>query len=91
MRGDPRSWTNVILGALAGVGKVLDPVGSALETGLKPVGWSVNGILKPVTDSIGSMIKPFSDPSTAGTYGKPLPKKERIGGKPQTGENPLGL
>jgi hypothetical protein len=81
----------MISGAFVGVGKVLDPVGDVLETSLKPVGWAVDGILKPVTESVGSFIKPLADPSKAGTYGKPPQKKERIGGKPQTGDNPLGL
>jgi hypothetical protein len=87
------------IGLLAPVG---DPLGKALGTGLRPLGVGVETITKPITDTVGGVTKPALGP-IAGTQDEKMEvlggnnkdsyehTKESIGGKLQTGDNPLGL
>jgi hypothetical protein len=81
---------------------VLDPVGKGLGTVLSPVGAVVSGITKPVTHVVGSVTKPALGP-VAGTHEEKAEVlgggnkdsyehgKDGLGGRLQTGDNPLGL
>jgi len=67
---------------------VLDPVGKGLGTVLSPVGAVVSGITKPLTSVVGSVTKPALGP-VVGTHEEH--GKDSLGGRLQTGDNPLGL
>ncbi|KAF2683777.1 hypothetical protein K458DRAFT_304367 [Lentithecium fluviatile CBS 122367] len=86
-------------GLLAPLG---DPLGKALNTGLRPIGAPLEKVTGPLGNALGG--------TTRGALGPLLGKKEeksellggnnkdsyeskpeRIAGKEQTGENPLGL
>jgi hypothetical protein len=81
---------------------VLDPVGEGLNTVLSPVGAAVGTITKPLTKAVGGITKPALGP-VAGEHeekaevlgGGNLDSyehgKQGLGGRLQTGENPLGL
>lgn len=72
-----------------------DPLGGAVEKGLKPVGDTVGTVTKPVTGVVGGLTKPVLEP----TLGAPKKAQEggegkgheSLGGKAQTAQNPLGL
>lgn len=87
------------LGLLA---PLLDPIGNALGTGLRPIGVGVETITKPLTNAVGGITKPVLGPivgskdekmEVLGGNNKDSYEhtKESIGGKLQTGDNPLGL
>jgi hypothetical protein len=81
---------------------VLDPVGKGLGTVLSPVGAVVSGITKPLTSVVGSVTKPALGP-VVGTHEEKAEVlgggnkdsyehgKDSLGGRLQTGDNPLGL
>ena len=80
---------------------MFDPVGSVLETGLKPVGYGLNTVTGPVTDIVGGVTRPTVGAGIEAGKEKvgaadqkrqeEMKLKERIGGKEETGDNPLGL
>ncbi|KAF2666247.1 hypothetical protein BT63DRAFT_428022 [Microthyrium microscopicum] len=81
---------------------VLDPVGRGLGTVLSPVGAVVGGITKPLTSAVGGITKPVLAPVTGtkdekaeviggGNKDSYEHGKMGLGGREQTGENPLGL
>ena len=87
------------LGLLA---PLLDPVGNVLGTGLRPIGVGVETITKPLTNTVGRITKPVLGPvvgskdermEVLGGNNKDSYEhtKDSIGGKLQTGDNPLGL
>lgn len=81
---------------------ILDGVGKGLGTVLSPVGAVVGKVTEPLGNAVGSVTKPALGPVT-GTRdekaevlgGKNLDTyehgKDGIGGRLQTGDNPLGL
>jgi hypothetical protein len=81
---------------------ILDPVGRGLNTVLSPVGAVVSTIGQPITNTVGSITKPALGP-IAGTKEEKAEVlggdnkdsyehgKDSLGGKLQTGDNPLGL
>ncbi|KAI4850928.1 hypothetical protein E4T44_02454 [Aureobasidium sp. EXF-8845] len=77
----PAGGTDVTLGEgqkglLAPLG---DPLGNALNKGLSPVGTAVGGLTNGGYTKSKEMDKAAAE------------KEERIGGKEQNGQNPLGL
>jgi hypothetical protein len=73
-----------------------------LGTGLRPIGVGVETITKPLTNAVGGITKPVLGPivgskdekmEVLGGNNKDSYEhtKESIGGKLQTGDNPLGL
>jgi hypothetical protein len=75
---------------------ITDGVGQVLEKGLKPIGHVVGQVGNPSGEALINVEKQvkkekgYSDEDN----NKPdseLPGGERIGGKAQTGDNPLGL
>ncbi|GME24091.1 hypothetical protein GTA08_BOTSDO07730 [Neofusicoccum parvum] len=87
--------------------KGLTPVGNGLGKVLSPVGAVVGTVTQPVTGIMGGVTKPVLDPALgerqdrsqlmggdkrAEDFGKQAQKdKEPVGGKEQSGSNPLGL
>lgn len=81
---------------------VLDPVGKGLGAVLTPVGKGVGTITKPVGNVVGGITKPALGP-VAGEKDEKIEVlggnnkdsyehgKQSLGGREQTGENPLGL
>jgi len=73
-----------------------DGVGQVLDKGLKPIGHVVGQVGHPAGEALSNVQKQakkekgYSDEEN-GKPDKELPGGERIGGKPQTGQNPLGL
>jgi hypothetical protein len=87
------------LGPLA---PVLDPLGKGLGTGLRPVGVVVETLTKPVATGLGGITRPVLGPVTGereekaevlGGNNKDSYEhgKQGLGGREQTGDNPLGL
>jgi len=74
-------------GLLSGI---LDPVGNVAGKALSPVGATVGAVTKPVTNTVGGVTKPLLDP-VAGSVDDQKKGDGKIGGKEQTGQNPLGL
>lgn len=86
-------------GGLAAIG---DPLGNALGTGLRPLGKTVETITKPISDGVGGATRPFLGPVAGEKHERAeiiggdnkdsyVHGKDSIGGKVQTGDNPLGL
>ncbi|KAF2274760.1 uncharacterized protein EI97DRAFT_99369 [Westerdykella ornata] len=86
-------------GLLSTVG---DPIGKVLNTGLRPVGAPLEKVTKPLGDAVGGTTKPALGPlmgtkeermEIIGGDNKDsyLHRPEKIAGKEQTGDNPLGL
>lgn len=88
-----------VSGLLSGIG---DPIGKGLETGLKPVGVA----LSPVTNTLGSSVGGITKPALGPLVGEKKERaevlggdnkdsyvhgKDSLGGRLQTGDNPLGL
>ncbi|KAI7085621.1 hypothetical protein KC356_g5717 [Hortaea werneckii] len=74
-------------GLLSAVG---DPLGQVLDKGLRPVGQVTGAIGRPSGDAAMSLKEQAKE--EAGHKDKEeKPGGERIGGNPQTGQNPLGL
>ncbi|KAF2715725.1 hypothetical protein K504DRAFT_368011 [Pleomassaria siparia CBS 279.74] len=85
-------------GLLSGIG---DPLGKVLNTGLKPLGYPLGKVTEPLGNALGGTTRGAVGPlmghqdekmevvggKNSDSYGKP----EKIAGKEQTGENPLGL
>lgn len=81
---------------------LLDPVGNVLGTGLRPIGVGVEKLTSPLSSAIGGITKPALGP-VVGTKDEKAEilggnnkdsyehKKESLGGKVQSGDNPLGL
>lgn len=77
-------------------------MGNALGTGLRPVGAVVETVTKPVSDVVGGITKPMLGP-IAGAKEEKMEVlggnnkdsyehgKQGLGGREQTGDNPLGL
>lgn len=94
-----RHNSNVYANAYAGglLAPVGDPLGRVLETGLKPVGSGVGALTGPVAEGAAKTTKPLMDAVGMGDRGEIKEQEKRkqeykpLGGKPQTGENPLGL
>ena len=89
----PSILTFLPTGPLSAIG---DPLGQALSYGLKPLGHVTGAIGNPNGQALLNVRKQaeFEGKYTDDDNGKPdrlLPGGERIGGKEQTGENPLGL
>lgn len=75
--------------------------GKGLETGLKPVGYGLGKVTEPLGNAVGGLTRGALGPllgnddermevvggNNVDSYNKP----ERIAGKEQTGQNPLGL
>ncbi|GAB7354227.1 hypothetical protein MBLNU459_g4769t1 [Dothideomycetes sp. NU459] len=75
----PSSVNNVQLGEGKGLlSPIGDPLGKVLNKGLSPVGNIVGGLAEPVTSLTGGGKEKSAEP-------------ESIGGKQQSGQNPLGL
>ncbi|THW16457.1 hypothetical protein D6C86_08962 [Aureobasidium pullulans] len=75
----PAGLTDVQLGAQKGLLAPLgDPLGNALNKGLSPIGTAVGGITNGGYTKSKEMDKAAEEPQS-------------IGGKEQTGQNPLGL
>ena len=81
---------------------VLDPVGKGLGTVLSPVGAVLGTVTKPLGNAVGGITKPALGPVT-GTHEEKAEViggnnkdsyehgKQSLGGRLQTGDNPLGL
>ena len=71
-----------------------DPLGNGLQKGLGPVGSAVGGLTQSVTGQSTDLLRGASQ-ALGITKSQEQKKKEedaeRIGGKEQTAENPLGL
>jgi hypothetical protein len=72
-----------------------DPLGKALNTGLSPLGSVVGGVTSPLAEGASKVTKPAVGALGLGGQKKEDESKgpggESIGGKEQTGNNPLGL
>ncbi|KAF2157310.1 hypothetical protein K461DRAFT_317427 [Myriangium duriaei CBS 260.36] len=79
-------------GILAPIG---DPLGKGLETGLSPIGAGIGKATGPVAEGASNVTKPLMESLGMGDRGElkeqEAQKNETIGGKEQTGQNPLGL
>ncbi|GAM83341.1 hypothetical protein ANO11243_013280 [Dothideomycetidae sp. 11243] len=79
-------------GLLAPLG---DPLGKALETGLSPIGAGVGKVTGPAAEGASNVTKPIMDSLGMGDRGEMKQREElkgeSMGGKEQTGQNPLGL
>jgi hypothetical protein len=84
------------------IAKVADPVGQGLETTLRPVGAGLEKITGPLGNAVGGITRPALGPlmgnkeekmEVVGGENKDsyAHKPEKIAGKEQTGDNPLGL
>ncbi|KAJ4288556.1 hypothetical protein N0V90_011793 [Kalmusia sp. IMI 367209] len=85
-------------GLLAPLG---DPIGKALNTGLRPIGAPLEKVTEPLGNALGGSTRGALGPmlgskdersevlggNNKDSYSKP----EKIAGKEQTGQNPLGL
>ncbi|KAL1598702.1 hypothetical protein SLS60_007842 [Paraconiothyrium brasiliense] len=78
-----------------------DPVGKALNTGLRPLGAPLEKITGPLGNAVGGSTRGALGPMLGekeersellgGNNVDSYSKKESLGGKEQTGQNPLGL
>lgn len=72
-----------------------DPLGKGLETTLSPVGKGVGQVTGPVAEGASNVSKPLMDKLELQDRGElkedEEKRKEKFGGKDQTGQNPLGL
>ena len=86
-------------GLLSSIG---DPIGSTLNTALRPVGAPLEKVTGPLGNAVGGITKPALGPlmgnkderaEVVGGNNKDSyrHKEEKIAGKEQTGQNPLGL
>jgi len=81
---------------------VLDPVGKGLGTVLRPIGVGVETLTKPVVSAVGGITRPILGPvlgqkeekaEVLGGDNKDSYEhgKDSLGGRLQTGDNPMGL
>ena len=74
-----------------------DPLGQVLDKGLKPIGQITGQVGKPAGEALQNVENQakkeegYSDKVDHSIPDSELPGGERIGGKTQSGQNPLGL
>ncbi|PNS16607.1 hypothetical protein CAC42_4571 [Sphaceloma murrayae] len=91
-QGNEKGKSTLPSGLLAPLG---DPLGKALGTAVSPIGAGVGKATGPVAEGATQVSKPIMDKLGMEDRGEAKEqaekKQDRIGGKEQTGQNPLGL
>lgn len=82
----------ILIGLLSPLG---DPLGKGVQATLSPVGAAVGGITSPIAEGASTVTSTATGalgiPDKGAEKEKAAKDKESIGGKAQTGQNPLGL
>jgi hypothetical protein len=96
---DKWSYTEIHPGLLSTIG---DPLGKGLEKGLSPVGAALSPVTNTLSKTVGGITKPALGPVVGAKEDKSevlggenkdsyVHGKDSLGGRVQTGDNPLGL